>query len=149
MLILYHFINKVHHKTTRKSCGGVGLEYFHFHHETKRKSCGGGGLGMISFLPRDQKIHQKIFKCYRKVEILYHFINKFHHKTTRFSCGGVGYFRARPQDFLVVWQDIGIRTFNCIAHSHPLHKIFLRSCGELFTTKPRENVVVGAGVGIF
>ena len=83
------------------------------------------------------------------MKILYHFINKFHHKTTRFSCGGVGYFRARPQDFLVVWQDIGIRTFYCITHSHPLHKIFLRSCGELFTTRPRENLVVGVGFGVF
>ena len=72
-----YFCNRIHHKTTRKSCGGGWVsKYFHFHHKTSRKSCGGGWVS-------------KYFHS--------------HHKTTRKSCGGVGVlnifiFTTRPQD---------------------------------------------------
>jgi hypothetical protein len=46
---------------------GVGGGIFYFHHKTTRKSCGGVGFGKFSFSPQDHKIHHKIFKCYRKM----------------------------------------------------------------------------------
>ena len=76
MQILYHFINKIHDETARKSCGGVGcrlflkilMEYFHQR-------------------PQDS---ENIIKSYREMQILYEFVKKTHHETTRFSFGGGG-----------------------------------------------------------
>ena len=127
---------------------GWGLENFHFHHKTTRfttrfsNAIGkcrfyiillikfttrpkenllvGVGYWILSFSPRDQEIHHKIFKCYRKMWILYHFINKIHHKTTRKSCGGGGVWnififttrpRDSPQDFQLLQENVDFISF--------------------------------------
>ena len=81
----------------------------------------------------------QIFKYLKKLQILYDYVNTIYHETTRKSCGGVGLGIFSPRD-------------------HKIQKRFLNAIGKCrfymillikFTTRPRENLVVGQGVEYF
>ena len=109
---------------------GWGMEYFEFHHKTMRKSCGGVGVWNIWISPQDHKIHHKISEYYRKCRFYMFFINEYHHKTTRKSCSGVGVwnilnFTTRPRENLVVGVVFGI--FSVLPRDHKIHHKIFRS----------------------
>ena len=80
-----YFCNRIHHKTTRKSCGGGWVsDYFHFHHKTTRFTT-------------------RVFDLGRKIIFIYIFVIEFTTRPQENLVVGGGYqnifiFTTRPQD---------------------------------------------------
>ena len=77
-------------------------------------------------------------ELYRKIEILYNFINKNHDKTTRKSYGGGGVWicSLSPEDHKIYHERFQSKRKNIFY----IYLVLESTCG------PQENLVVGVGI---